>query len=412
MIAAGDKAAGQDTATGRANAELSVRGPGWPAPPRAQLAQGQGAPAAGLIAPDAGAAGLMAPELMAPERMAPGRMGGGPAGPGRQSAAPTGPATVTAAGRPRTMTLDAFLAGQRAPVWALIDGVNCPDLAIIAEGLEPVCLYRAPDIASAPHAPWLLPLARGSRAAEDLAMLPGDLHWGIVLASDWDALALRAHFRKFTMIRTPADPDAPGYFRFYDPRVMRDLLDAFEPEHVASLLAPVEALALPLSPQLGARVGLSPCAPRALWRDKVLQPVLPPRPADTTAMTVTGFAVSAPEFRRMEQLQSARSIGKLARYLHGLAPGADDTDMIVLARAAPPRAARYGLGSVEQVHVFARAMLVLGPDFDERDPPMQQMLMSAAPAWQKAETLAQITTAATPPDGAGTAGLTQGMRSA
>lgn len=294
------------------------------------------------------------------------------------------------------LAFDEFLTGQSAQVWALIDGVNCPDLAQIAENREPICLYNHASIEAAPHAPWLLPLDFGSPAAMDLATLPGDSHWGILFVSDKSAQALRAHFRKFTMIQTPGNPDAPGYFRFYDPGVMLDVLLAFDPDpdHVAALVAPMSALVLPLSPQLGGYAAVPPCAPRSEWRGKMLTFTL----NESAAIHSTRpFAVSGPEFERMEKLQAERSILNLARFLHGRSPERSASDIQRIAEAAPECAGVYGMKSIEQVYTYARAMLILGTEFDSADIRAHEMLIAASAPWQKADRLSDFMNMFSPP---------------
>lgn len=269
---------------------------------------------------------------------------------------------ATGAG-PRTIANIIKEAG--APVWTILDGASCAEMPELVAENGGICLYRAEAPEDAPHAPWLLPVAPDTPIATDLGILAGEQHWGLVFASDASERDLRNHFRKFTMLWTPADANAPVYFRFYDPRVMGDAVQALEPEHLSHLLAPIKRLYVPVSPLLGGFTGLSPLAAREVFRGDFLELALPEAPAPAQAVA---FHINGAEYAAMSRLHAVRSRRKLARDLRGANPAAPDAAIMATAERAPDRARYYGLTSLKQVMTFAQAMLVFGPEFDTRHP--------------------------------------------
>ena len=140
-----------------------------------------------------------------------------------------------------------FIGRQSQPVWALIDGVSCKPLPDLAQRYPGECLYNAGVKSDTAHAPWLFRVQPDGPLAEELALLPADMHWGVLFTSVVSSERLRSHFRRFTMIWVDGREDldnAPVYFRFYDPRVMLDCFEALLPAHLAALLQPVQRLAV------------------------------------------------------------------------------------------------------------------------------------------------------------------------
>ena len=251
-----------------------------------------------------------------------------------------------------------------APVWAIIDGASCPEMPQLVAENGGVCLYRAETPDEAPHAPWLIPVLPDTPIADDLGVLGNIEHWGIVFASDAPERALRNHFRKFTMLWTPADEQAPVYFRFYDPRVLGDALLALDSDNIAHLLAPVLRLWVPASPLLGGWTGLSPLAEPDVFRSHFLELAMPEGPAPAHPKA---FRVFAPAYTEMTRLHGIRSRRKLARDLHARFPNAPEQAVMTCARLAPQKAPTYGLVSLKHIGIFADAMMVFGPEFDTKE---------------------------------------------
>lgn len=284
----------------------------------------------------------------------------------------------------KAQMLDEYVASQTAPVWALIDGVNCKELPNLTRNGIGVGLYKPSSKADPTYAPWLLRLEPNSPRIQDLAMLPPDTHWGCLFSSQQALEALRTHFRRFTMMWIDGRSGAPVYFRFYDPRVLMDCFHALTPEHLAALLSPVQSLALPLSPLLGTESGISPLAARRDFRGKVI-------PVDCSGLAgadARSFRISAQEFHDFSEAQKIRAGRKLARELHGMFPQVPPEDLIDIANKAPSAAAVYGLTSIRQVRLYAECMCRYGTDFDRRDPQAYALLTRPdSLAWRKAKAL-------------------------
>lgn len=263
-----------------------------------------------------------------------------------------------------------------APLWAIIDGASCPEMPQLVAENGGVCLYRADTPEDAPHAPWLIPVKPDTPISEDLSALGNIEHWGLMFASDATERQLRNHFRKFTMLWTPAEEHAPVYFRFYDPRVMGDALQALMPGDLAHLLAPVLRMWLPVSPLLGGWTGLSPLAPAEMFRGHFLEVAMPEGPAPAQPKA---FRVMSGQFAEMTRLHGIRSRRKLARDLAERFPNAPEQAVLTSARLAPEKAPNYGLVSLKHIGIFADAMMVFGPEFDTRQTEAAAILNRSEP---------------------------------
>ena len=272
-----------------------------------------------------------------------------------------------------------------APLWAILDGASCPEMPQLVAENGGVCLYRADTPEDAPHAPWLIPVQPDMPIAEDLGVLGNIEHWGIVFASDASERALRNHFRHFTMMWTSADEQAPVYFRFYDPRVLGDAMQALPPKDLAHLLAPLTRVWVPVSPLLGGWTGLSPLAKTEVFRGHFLELAMPEEPAPEHPKA---FPIMGQPYNEMTRLHAIRSRRKLARDLANRFPNAPEQAILTCAEHAPQKAPNYGLVSVKHVGIFADAMMVFGPDFDTTEAEAAQILARPAPvALAKAEAL-------------------------
>ena len=261
------------------------------------------------------------------------------------------------------VSMSDILKDAGAPLWTIIDGASCPEMPQLVEENGGVCLYRFDTPGDAPHAPWLIPVLPDTPIADDLSVLGNLQHWGIVFSSDADQRTLRNHFRKFTMLWTPADEQAPVYFRFYDPRVLGDAMQALPSGDLSHLLAPALRLWVPVSPLLGGWTGLSPLAEAAVFRGHFLELAKPDgaAPSRPSAFRVLGGA-----YAEMTRLHGIRTRRKLARDLRGRFAAAPEQAILTTARLAPERAPVYGLVSVKHIGIFADAMMVFGPEFDVR----------------------------------------------
>ncbi|BAQ67193.1 hypothetical protein NHU_00021 [Rhodovulum sulfidophilum] len=267
------------------------------------------------------------------------------------------------------VTISQFLSSKDSPAWLVLDGVNCPDLPHFLEGTEHCCFYRETGQKQPLHAPWMIHM--DDRISEMASFLPNDTHWGFIFTSHWPMRDLRAHFRRYTMLKTPQN-EVPVYFRFYDPRVLFDLGYALEADKLRMFMRPFGRLAIPLSPLLGERCGLSPLAHHDAFRSKFL--TLPIPPEEPPGKGSQSFQIGMVEYRRFENLQARRAERKLARELHFTARHRSDAEVLDIAAEATSRAERYGLTSVRQIRLFAKCMLKFGPTFDETHPGAREVL--------------------------------------
>lgn len=127
-------------------------------------------------------------------------------------------------------------------VYGVLDGASIPRLLSLLEqhAVANVCLFRGeldPEVAMT--APYLVQLPTKS-AFTDLVLQQGwGHHWGILAVSQADLRAMRLHLRKFTMVLDPAGK--PLYFRYYDPRVLRNYLPSCNGEELRTVFGPVNA---------------------------------------------------------------------------------------------------------------------------------------------------------------------------
>jgi hypothetical protein len=127
-------------------------------------------------------------------------------------------------------------------VFAVLDGASVPGLVQKLYALKPEyeCLYRgelAPDMAEV--APYLVRLDERSEMTEWILGEGWGKHWGIFALAQADLHAMRQHFRRFLVVHDEAGK--PMYFRFYDPRVLRQYLPTCNGQELTALFGPVES---------------------------------------------------------------------------------------------------------------------------------------------------------------------------
>ena len=268
------------------------------------------------------------------------------------------------------ITWDALLVPESPPLWAVIDGVNWPQIVNTLKTLgteECVCLYSTTNEQSKTLAPWLVKLNSGSAITKAMRMRAHDLHSGILFQSNWSITELRRHLRKFTMAWAPTDANAPIYFRFYDPRVLLDVTQCLDDPNLGRFLQPFLSFLVQLSPLflIPAESGLSPpisgFEATEACRDRLLMAYLSnPLESKTTGQ----FKITEQEFDKITELHKKRAARKLARRLFfDYQPTVSQTDCINVAEHAAEVAMRYGMVTVKQVMAVARALLLFGPEF-------------------------------------------------
>lgn len=132
-----------------------------------------------------------------------------------------------------------LFAHEPKTVFVILDGASVPGLlsTLITFKARYICLYRGqlqPDMAEV--APYLAILEHEGPLI-DWIMTGWGMYWGLFGTADADLLTLRKHFRRFVMVCR--EDGKPMYFRFYDPRVLRDFLPICDSAELKTLFGPV-----------------------------------------------------------------------------------------------------------------------------------------------------------------------------
>lgn len=292
---------------------------------------------------------------------------------------------------------DSLFDADQPPLWAVIDGVNCREvMARVSESeVQSACLYASADADTRAMAPWLVRLEPDSELVTWLQGLPQDQHWGILLQSTATLKQLRTHLRKFTMLWTPANDQAPVYFRFYDPRVALDMSQALAKWKLTALMAPMDAMIMGLSPSmtLPPELELMPAMGLDAGNDEVhgrLLRVTVNVNAETPAGNAPGrqFAIGEAEYQQFGKLAQLRSRQALARSLAEPYPQSPADKRRRVVEEATQLGQRYQLTSTRQTDTLARCVMELGPDFPQRHPEAGKILANPQTAgWRKREQL-------------------------
>ena len=128
------------------------------------------------------------------------------------------------------------------PAYVILDGAQTPTLldALHADNSPPWrCLFTGqlePDMAIV--APYLIELEQSSAFTRRLLAEGWGKNWGVYLTSQ---LALPALWRNVRQQVHVYGPNLESlYFRFYDPRVMRNYLPTCTPQQLAEFFGPVD----------------------------------------------------------------------------------------------------------------------------------------------------------------------------
>ncbi|TDV96612.1 uncharacterized protein DUF4123 [Halomonas alkaliantarctica] len=289
----------------------------------------------------------------------------------------------------------ALFAPHQPPLWAVIDGVNCREAMqrLSQADDQHSCLYASTDTATQANAPWLVRIDADSEIRTWLESLPQDQHWGILLQSNATLKQLRSHLRKFTMLWTPANDQAPVYFRFYDPRVALDMSQALEPWKLAAFMAPLETVIVPASPLMvfPAELELTPVieldADASEVKGRLVRIALSD---DARAANGQGrqFAIGQAEYQRFGELAQSRASQALARSLKERYPQVSEGERMRAVIDATQLGERYGLASKKQIQTLVICVLEMGADFAQLHPDAQRILGNAKLAgWRKCQLL-------------------------
>lgn len=289
----------------------------------------------------------------------------------------------------------ALLSANQPPLWAVVDGVNCREVqARLAQtDAQHTCLYASTNTTTQANAPWLVRIEADSDIRTWLESLPQDQHWGVLFHSHATLKQLRTHLRKFTMLWTSANDQAPVYFRFYDPRVALDMTQALEPWKLAAFMAPLEAIIAPVSPlmALPSELTLTPSVALDTQASEVqgrlVQVSLSSQARDTGRQS-RQFAIGQEEFERFGVLMQQRAQANLALSLGEQYPRTLIDQRLSAVQTAAQLGQRYGLGSKKQVRTLTKCVIEFGETFPDGHIEAQRILENPKMAgWRKRDQL-------------------------
>jgi hypothetical protein len=136
---------------------------------------------------------------------------------------------------------DVVFAGDKVPVFAVLDGASVPKLlnSLYEHKPEFCCLYPGelnPDMAA--MAPYLVRLEAGKEFTSMVLTEGWGAHWGVFVVSARGLRTLRDHFRQFHKVELPDQRTV--IFRYYDPRVFRIFLPICNEAELAQFFGPVQ----------------------------------------------------------------------------------------------------------------------------------------------------------------------------
>jgi hypothetical protein len=129
--------------------------------------------------------------------------------------------------------------------YILLDAAKMEGYIYLAREMneEHMCLYEGDSEALlGSSAPWLFELDEYSEFSDWLVERASGNSWGVVIVSQAETEVLYRHFRKFLIVQS--DTGRELYFRFYDPRVLRDFLPTCDPEQLQEFFGPVDAFVM------------------------------------------------------------------------------------------------------------------------------------------------------------------------
>ncbi len=125
-------------------------------------------------------------------------------------------------------------------VFSLQDAAASPRIHpnMVLSMTDHACLYegRIPQVLEE-AAPHIVRLAAASSYTRWFLEEGWGRHWGVLLQSQANLMALRAHFRRLLLVQDQAG--RKFNFRFFDPRVLRTYLPTCEPHELRAVFGPV-----------------------------------------------------------------------------------------------------------------------------------------------------------------------------
>jgi len=134
---------------------------------------------------------------------------------------------------------------MESPKHILLDAAKMEGYIYLAREMneEHMCLYEGDSEAFlGSSAPWLFELDEYSEFSEWISEHATGNSWGVIIISQAETEVLYRHFRKFLIVQSDAGREL--YFRFYDPRVLRDFLPTCDSEQLQEFFGPIDAFVL------------------------------------------------------------------------------------------------------------------------------------------------------------------------
>lgn len=255
---------------------------------------------------------------------------------------------------------------QRARLYGIVDLARDERLqALLWESVEEFrSLYEGPQGERVRDmAPHLVALPEGSELLEVLAREGWGHGWGVFLASAQPLPEVRRHLRKLLRVKLESFPERV-YFRFYDPRVLREFLQVCTPEQRQVLFgSTVESF---LFEGTGGEV--SRAHPEA--------PVPPPgaRPS-TLAVGEVALRLSSTQVGHLDALAREKFQAKLGAFLREVAPReaellGERLGSFVARQAA--QATRLGLRTEQTIAKWVLLALLTGERFQREHTAREQ----------------------------------------
>ena len=248
------------------------------------------------------------------------------------------------------------LRSQELPLFAILDSARDERiLVLLQESVEEFrSLYEGTQgQALAEVAPYLVALPKDSRLLEALVEEGWGHSWGVYLTCSLPFQELRRHFRKLLMVKAEGF-ERRLYFRCYDPRVLRPLLEMYHPSQKAMLFGDVERYLLEgkdqevlcLKPEVG--TGVNADTPDEILIEK--------RQLDLLGDELMATFVSRVSQRIRQDFQN-----------EALVRGMEPSSLEQFVRSRVDDARNHGVVQVLDVEYFITCCVVLGPDFYQQE---------------------------------------------
>ena len=126
--------------------------------------------------------------------------------------------------------------------YILLDAAKMEGYIYLAREMneEHMCLYEGDSEAFlGSSAPWLFELDEYSEFSDWLVERAAGNSWGGIMISQAETEVLYRHLRQFLIVQKEDGKEL--YFRYYDPRVLRDFLPTCDAEQLQEFFGPVDA---------------------------------------------------------------------------------------------------------------------------------------------------------------------------